>query len=95
MAATRVLQMKTSTSATPVRLSNTTSQVLQKELASLRRYLPLESLSFFQVRRYGRNVGCNILCDICGARPPKLDHKSNYGYVRWRWLTAHMRKEHV
>ena len=101
MAKARVLHMSRkltsshSSSVTLARRYGTTSPLLRSEVKSLSRYLEPGSLRFLQVRRFGANLGVLNQCDICGAKPPYIDHKSRYTYVRSRWYLSHLRKVHV
>jgi len=101
MATARVLHMskKTASVSSPsdtlLHQSRASSRIYANERKSLSMYLPQESLNYFRLGRFGRNVGCYVECPICQAKPPHIDDRSSYGYIKWRWLAAHLRVAHV
>lgn len=87
-------------SDTPSRPYKPLSPILRSEMAYLRTYLPAGALQYFKARHCGKGVGLVVQCDVCGATPKgdlrfTRNKGASYGYTRWRWLTAHIRSEHV
>lgn len=68
------------------------SDFSQRDMTYLEKLLPVGWHNFFETRKYGKYLGCRIVCKKCGATPESDCH---YGSQRWRWMAAHIISKHV
>lgn len=81
-----------------IQKSNDLSRFSGKDLASLQRYLDGDFQNFWDIRRFGKNVGTLIKCPVCGDLPPKAYNTASFIFNSYRkraWLANHLVVVHL
>lgn len=81
-----------------IQKQNELSRFSGRDLASLQKYLDGDFQNFWDIRRFGRNVGTLIKCPVCSALPPKYQGGGDFIFNSYRkraWLANHLVVAHL
>lgn len=68
------------------------SEIPKVGMRYLNHFLPSGWERLFTARKAGKYYGLTVQCPVCSEKPPR---ELKYGGRKWRWLAAHISKEHA